>query len=306
MDSPNLEGFSYVAADKDGLWSDWKSGQICRLFDLVLRQHPEATDASPGSEWPSTLGELKLSFSIGTGPAGTLHITAHLHFDSPVHFQQRPWDVFPSPGTDWLRFDKVDHHGNATELGIGVAPPNFHVESEPALRQARIWLDTCLSAEGPHFECQSKIRYAIPRRLIEIDSPNQARVVESQQDTPYVALSYCWGSDQAKLTRSTQSRFMSKEGSASEFSQSIRDAISVTWQLGARHLWVDALCIMQDDFADLVAELGKMADIYEGALFTILAGGAAKCTEGFLRPRQPQTYSASRSRTLVGTGVDSS
>jgi hypothetical protein len=62
----------------------------------------------------------------------------------------------------------------------------------------------------------------------------------------------------------------------------------VTWNLGLRYLWVDALCIIQDDSTDLASELAKMADIYEGALFTIAAGSVARCSEGFLHQRRLQ------------------
>ncbi|PMD22592.1 HET-domain-containing protein [Hyaloscypha hepaticicola] len=129
----------------------------------------------------------------------------------------------------------------------------------------------------------------MPRRLVELDSATKVRVVEVQQDIPYVVLSYCWGGDQLKLLSSNTSTFTSQEGpELLELSQSVRDAVCVTWNLGLRYLWVDALCIIQDDGTDLASELAKMADIYEGALFTIAAGSVARCSEGFLHQRRLQ------------------
>jgi len=53
-------------------------------------------------------------------------------------------------------------------------------------------------------------------------------------------------------------------------------------QLGARYLWVDALCIFQDDKVDQAWEIGGMAGYYDSARVTICAAAAARWTDGFL------------------------
>jgi hypothetical protein len=40
------------------------------------------------------------------------------------------------------------------------------------------------------------------------------------------------------------------------------DAIFATRKLGARYLWIDSLCILQDDLADWEKESSRMADVY--------------------------------------------
>ena len=47
--------------------------------------------------------------------------------------------------------------------------------------------------------------------------------------------------------------------------QTIKDAIIVTAELGLEYLWIDALCIIQDDDADKGVELARMGDIYSKA-----------------------------------------
>ncbi|KAK5121834.1 hypothetical protein LTR85_004709 [Meristemomyces frigidus] len=54
-------------------------------------------------------------------------------------------------------------------------------------------------------------------------------------------------------------------------SQTFLDAIEVTRKLGFRYLWVDALCIVQDDTEDWLREAAQMSSIYEGASLTIAA-----------------------------------
>lgn len=60
----------------------------------------------------------------------------------------------------------------------------------------------------------------------------------------------------------------------------------VTNRMGLSFLWIDALCIIQDDPDDLAVELSRMAQIYHHALFTISASSAAAHTDGFLSLRK--------------------
>ncbi|KAK2751197.1 heterokaryon incompatibility protein [Colletotrichum kahawae] len=67
--------------------------------------------------------------------------------------------------------------------------------------------------------------------------------------------------------------------------QTIKDAITVTMSFGVSHLWVDALCIVQDSDDDKAQEMSRMGDIYEQAHFTITAARAKMVEEGFLHSR---------------------
>ncbi|RSL68869.1 hypothetical protein CEP53_002407 [Fusarium sp. AF-6] len=51
----------------------------------------------------------------------------------------------------------------------------------------------------------------------------------------------------------------------------IRDAIAVVQRLGCRYLWVDALCLVQNDTYDLDQGVKTMDLIYERAWLTIVA-----------------------------------
>jgi hypothetical protein len=62
----------------------------------------------------------------------------------------------------------------------------------------------------------------------------------------------------------------------------IRDAIRVTRRLGFRYLWIDALCTLQDDEADKLAQISKMGDIYRHAILTIAASTSDNVQSGFL------------------------
>ena len=53
-------------------------------------------------------------------------------------------------------------------------------------------------------------------------------------------------------------------------------------ELGVGYLWVDALCILQDNVEDKDGEIARMGQIYSGAYFTLSAAGAEHCNQGFL------------------------
>ncbi|CAH0058120.1 unnamed protein product, partial [Clonostachys solani] len=65
--------------------------------------------------------------------------------------------------------------------------------------------------------------------------------------------------------------------------QSIQDAIIITRKLGFRYLWVDALCIIQDDGEDKAHEISKMSTIYKNAAIMVAASVAEKASQGFLQ-----------------------
>ena len=84
-------------------------------------------------------------------------------------------------------------------------------------------------------------------------------LVLSNENDPYVALSYVWGNDSGTAQRS------------SAYPKTIQDAIFVTRKLGYRWLWVDKYCIDQNNPDDFFNQLQQMDVIYQAAAVTIVA-----------------------------------
>ncbi|TVY55546.1 hypothetical protein LCER1_G002742 [Lachnellula cervina] len=66
---------------------------------------------------------------------------------------------------------------------------------------------------------------------------------------------------------------------------SFRDAVIVTRELGIRYLWIDSLCIVQDDLDDWRKESAQMDRIYGMSFLTIIAAGASHSQGGCFVPR---------------------
>lgn len=65
----------------------------------------------------------------------------------------------------------------------------------------------------------------------------------------------------------------------------LRDAIRVTRALNIPFLWIDSLCIVQDDTEDWKREASKMESVYSNAEITIAATCANSSWDGFLKRR---------------------
>lgn len=111
----------------------------------------------------------------------------------------------------------------------------------------------------------------------------QAQNLHSGDAEPYAALSYCWGQDQVLKTTSVNKTEVEDGLPLTLLPKTITDAIRVTRKLGIKLLWVDSLCLVQDEEEEVAKEIAKMHHYYGNAYITISAVVAASCTEGFLQ-----------------------
>lgn len=113
-------------------------------------------------------------------------------------------------------------------------------------------------------------------------------ISDANERSEYVALSYCWGqqgNEDFVLTQSTLKRKMDIVP-LSGLPQTLRDAITITKRLGFRYLWIDALCILQDNMEDWEKEAAVMGKVYSNAAVTIAATAASGSNQGFLLARE--------------------
>jgi hypothetical protein len=99
----------------------------------------------------------------------------------------------------------------------------------------------------------------------------------------YACLSYCWGSTQTLKTTTQTLEAHKSQIIWEDLPKTFKDAINYTLRLGISYLWVDSLCIIQDDIDDWRKEGAQMASIYEDSYITIAATASAN-SEGGLTP----------------------
>lgn len=174
----------------------------------------------------------------------------------------------------------------------------------PSLRLARLWIDSCLAR---HRLCKlaSPTRHGPrPTRLLNVSNPSRPFLEETSGSAwkPYIALSYCWGPGKKFVTLQENIRQHRRGIAANNLPATFKDAVDATRRLGYEHIWIDALCIIQDDKEDLEKELEHMGDIYRHAALTLCAADASSSHAGLFQDRNPLEIYPCRLRLLLGTG----
>ncbi|KAI1119092.1 heterokaryon incompatibility protein-domain-containing protein [Nemania sp. NC0429] len=165
-----------------------------------------------------------------------------------------------------------------------------------------------MMCEQHHEHLFDNVSYFLPTRLIDIGLDRDGSLprliltsaLAQKKGAKYAALSYCWGppADAATQFKTEQSTLNDRLAgfSLDELTPAVRDAVEVTRTLSIPYLWVDALCIIQDDLSDWEKESSAMADVYRRAYITICTPNSSSCRQGFLE-RNPDSITVSfRSR----------
>ncbi|KAK8131194.1 hypothetical protein PG984_007632 [Apiospora sp. TS-2023a] len=157
--------------------------------------------------------------------------------------------------------------------------------SPELLKKAQEWMNDCLAN---HTGCGRGGSTRLPTRVVLLSPPGEppwAKVWEPNgQDGQYCALSYCWGRDQEhKILASRHERYSTEGLPYAQLPKTITDAFHIARSMGLRYIWIDSLCIVQDDRADKEREMANMMNIYRNATFTVSAASASDVTEGIFR-----------------------
>lgn len=160
----------------------------------------------------------------------------------------------------------------------------------------RYWRLYCENHHGP--ECsQPQLRLSKPLAWL-IDCEKKCLVAASDGDGicqyPYIALSYVWGQTPGLKTLRSNVLAQQKDGVfdlerlGDAIPRTIWDAIQLVPLLDERYLWVDSLCIVQDDPESLHSHIDQMATIFENAVLTIVAGDGPDADHGLPGIFQPR------------------
>ncbi|KAI8948821.1 heterokaryon incompatibility protein-domain-containing protein [Xylaria longipes] len=135
------------------------------------------------------------------------------------------------------------------------------------------WLKRC--EDGHAWQCGGK-------EAGKEDLPAEFRVIDTYEDKitkpdgsfRYVALSYMWkvGPDNNIKLEKANTDLLAAPHSLRQVQlpNIITDAIGLCRDLGERYLWIDRLCIIQDDEITKPGQINAMDTIYRSASFTII------------------------------------
>ncbi|KAN0095096.1 HET domain containing protein [Hyaloscypha variabilis] len=182
-----------------------------------------------------------------------------------LEFYTRPGA--PSP---WAAFSPASH----------IHPD---VYSLSCMKEISTWVEECVSS---HPACVENIwttkpasNSGLPRRLLRLRDCNQDPPLVRLEDTSdsqnykYIALSHVWAYTEPHKT--TRENFLEHKDRVpwQNLSQALQQAVALALTLGYEFLWIDALCIIQDDPSDKERELPRMSLIYGQAAVVFAAHG---------------------------------
>ncbi|KAI3550333.1 hypothetical protein CSPX01_01931 [Colletotrichum filicis] len=174
----------------------------------------------------------------------------------------------------------------------------------------RRWLDICRTHHGSG--CQPSPPdevFSLLENLKFIDLDEEKIVTSARggvRVTEYATLSYVWGGTQPLILTKENVFEYSSKGSLGPntpgLPNTVRDAMMLVKALGIKYIWVDALCILQDDTEEKFRVVPMMDRVYGHSILTICAAAGSGSHHGI--PGSPSTPREARQPKVRCNGID--
>ncbi len=157
------------------------------------------------------------------------------------------------------------------------------------------WIDECIREHGCGLVMTER---GLPTRLVDVSPDGRTESIRlvigseiTSNDTQFAALSHCWGdkSHRVKAVPKTKIDTLHRHLHRIEWEDltpTFRDTIAVVRRLGLKYVWIDSLCIVQDDPADFAREAARMALVYSQAHVVIAATRGSTGDAGLFHDRR--------------------
>lgn len=274
--------------------------KACDSFDVTAAVHQRQTTFSQRySRWDKKPLVADIKTAAESGCLRCKVLDQALHYLGPipnlstssVNLKFLPTSVAMFTASDYLEIFPSDGEPSMAcgfPPGLGIGRTRHGDSTDPAFfEDITLAINDCIRN---HPDCRpsssAHLADSRPNRLVVVPEEDglPVKIVHATADAEYAALSHCWGTKPLK-------RLLKCDGPGEvvfpwqDLPRSFRDACMVARRLLIGYLWIDSLCIVQDDEDDWQREAAKMGAIYEGAYVTISATGAAASVDGFLAPR---------------------
>ncbi|KAN0099440.1 Heterokaryon incompatibility protein (HET) domain containing protein [Hyaloscypha variabilis] len=158
------------------------------------------------------------------------------------------------------------------------------------------WLSNCQKYHNE--KCNGLVvPMSLPRHFRLVDTTKWCITELLEQPVAYFALSYVWRAASAPTDVVSATPFQLELGNLEQLVEEdglrtsplpalLKDAIQLCADMGQKYLWIDRLCIVQDDEASRSHQIAAMGAIYHMATLTIVALGDTVGLPGIsIRPR---------------------
>lgn len=177
-------------------------------------------------------------------------------------------------------------------MGLAPLSKNDPIDN---LALTKLWISNCINN---HVKCSENLTGFLPTRLLDVRAfehegsrdvklvcldPND--YIPDGGDVPiYATLSHCWGPPEKRPITTTKANFQERMARIhfEDLPTTFRDAARIIRELdyNLRYLWIDSLCIVQDDTEDWAREASLMADVYSQSFVTLAALSSSDSSQG--------------------------
>ncbi|KAK4458071.1 heterokaryon incompatibility protein-domain-containing protein [Cladorrhinum samala] len=169
----------------------------------------------------------------------------------------------------------------------------YYLATHPATRSSDLldidFVKSCLAGcEHNHTVCRhAGANEQSPAADIFLINVQEECLEPGTTSDRYLVLSYVWG-DASRFYQTCgedvaalrQPGSLAPSADLFDVPETVRDAMTLTRRLGEKYLWVDALCIIQDDSEHKAKQLRMMDRIYRHAVMTVVAMSAQDARSG--------------------------
>jgi len=259
------------------------------IEDISQRNHRLAQHPSrPLTSW----------YSISYGDKNkSMQVEVHLNDydqDCPIRDSENILHVVKI--YDFTAVTTHDRLSEREEIRFPTAFSNF-TDSVETTSHIVNWIKQCTDT---HDICkEGREDMWMPSRLLEIsdvrgDLHLRLRDRSELRRNRYCTLSHRWGDSVTQshhlTTRSLNS--LRKEITVSTLSPTFRDMADLAWRLGIRLMWIDCMCIIQDDTQDWRDESALMGKVYANSWLNVSANTRDHSRSGLYAERHVSCYLA--------------
>jgi hypothetical protein len=234
-------------------------------------------------------------------------IRVHFIFEeNPIMFmwksERRDLEIFRSYGLVVL----ADEAQDAPEADVNAHNRGCGRRSQDLMdfKLVKSWLPSCEKRYQLCREALSPISLPLSVRFIDV---NEYGIVPGHLGKRYIALSYVWGkTTQLSVLESNLEQLMGPDGLRHHtLGCTIVDAVTVCKAVGEQVLWVDSLCIIQNNLEEKSSMIARRNKIYKNAVLTLINActGESDANSSLLGVSVGLVKSAQLSKLLVTSDI---
>jgi hypothetical protein len=219
------------------------------------------------------------------------YLTADNRHSQPIaSFYTLPGRLF---AVEWVCRNSIDDRQGPQTSSSQSIQTGFPILASPGSATHTSILANWIHSCNQSHTCYPRDLNFVPTRLLDVGNDDglirlSHEAYSHRSPVLYAALSHQWGSigqHRNFCTYTTNFEELKQNIDIKNLPKTYQDAIRITRSLGVQYLWIDSLCIIQDDPDDWEQESKLMEQVFSSAYCTLAASCARGANDSFLKPR---------------------